>query len=67
MNVRILVLEGITDRGPRYCGPKAGPSTWRRRCRPRELVRAVLAYHAILIRSGSQINAEVLDAAKSLR
>ena len=64
---RILVLEGITDRGLEilkaegWDGGRAQGDAAGRAGRPDR------PYHALMIRSGSQITAEVLDAAANLR
>ncbi len=65
---KILALEGITERGLKILTdegfsvdvqPKPLP--------PAELVKILPAYDALLVRSGSSITAEVLDAAKNLK
>ena len=67
MSYRVLVLEGITDRGLEILRAEGWTIDHQKALSPAELAKIVAPYHAILIRSGSQITAEVLDAAKSLK
>lgn len=67
MNVRILVLEGITERGAEILRSEGWTVDMEEALPPAELAQRVPPYHAILVRSGSQLNAQVIDAAKSLR
>lgn len=67
MSLRILVLEGITDRGLTLLRAEGWEVEERKAMPPAELARIVAPYHAMTIRSGSQITGEVLEAAKSLR
>jgi D-3-phosphoglycerate dehydrogenase len=67
MSQRILVLEGITDRGLALLQSEGWSIDQEKAMPPAELARIVGPYHAMTIRSGSQITAEVLEAAKSLR
>jgi D-3-phosphoglycerate dehydrogenase len=67
LNVRILVLEGITERGAEILRSEGWTVDMEKALPPAELVERVAPYHAILVRSGSQMNAQVIDAAKSLR
>src|SRR6185295_11461961 len=64
---KILVLEGITDRGLEVLRAEGWAIDIQKALPPAELARIVGPYHAITLRSGSQITAEVLDAAKTLR
>jgi D-3-phosphoglycerate dehydrogenase len=64
---KILVLEGITERGLELLRAEGWSVDVRRAVPPEELARLVPPYHAMMIRSSSQITAEVLEAAKSLR
>jgi D-3-phosphoglycerate dehydrogenase / 2-oxoglutarate reductase len=64
---RILVLEGITDRGSEILRAEGWAVDMEKALPPSELVKLVPPYDAILVRSGSQMNAEVIDAAKSLK
>ena len=67
LSYRVLVLEGITERGLEILQAEGWPIDHQKALPPAELAEIVGPYHAILIRSGSQITAEVLDAAKSLK
>jgi D-3-phosphoglycerate dehydrogenase len=68
MTYKILALEGITERGLKILTdenwtvdvqPKPLP--------PAELIKILPQYDAMLVRSGSQITAEILDAGKNLK
>ena len=67
MSLKILVLEGITDRGMEVLGAEGWTVDVRKAMPPAELASIVAPYQAMMIRSGCQITAEVLEAAKSLR
>jgi D-3-phosphoglycerate dehydrogenase len=67
MTYRILVLEGITDRGLALLRAEGWTLDQKKAMPPAELAAIVGPYHAMTIRSGSQITAEVLEAARSLR
>ena len=67
MSHRILVLEGITERGAEILRAEGWTVDMEKALPPAELVKLVPPYDAILVRSGSQMNAEVIDAAKSLK
>jgi D-3-phosphoglycerate dehydrogenase / 2-oxoglutarate reductase len=67
MSHRILVLEGITERGAEILRAEGWSVDMEKALPPEELVRIVAPYHAILVRSGSRMSAEVIEAAKSLR
>jgi len=67
LSVRILVLEGITERGAEILRSEGWTLDMEKALPPAELVKKVAPYHAILVRSGSQMTAEVIDAAKSLK
>jgi D-3-phosphoglycerate dehydrogenase / 2-oxoglutarate reductase len=67
MSFRILVLEGITDRGLALLKAEGWTLDQKKAMPPGELAGIVEPYHAMTIRSGSQITAEVLEAAKNLR
>jgi len=64
---RILVLEGITERGAEILRAEGWVLDMEKALPPAELVKLVPPYDAILVRSGSQMNAEVIEAAKSLK
>jgi D-3-phosphoglycerate dehydrogenase / 2-oxoglutarate reductase len=67
LSYKVLVLEGITDRGLEVLRAEGWSIDVQKALAPAELVKIVAPYHAITIRSGSQITAEVLDAAKNLK
>jgi D-3-phosphoglycerate dehydrogenase len=67
MSYRILVLEGITERGLELLQAEGWQVDQRRAMPPAELAAVVGPYHAMTIRSSSRITAEVLDAARSMR
>jgi D-3-phosphoglycerate dehydrogenase len=67
MSYRILVLDGITERGMQVLKAEGWTIDSRKSMPAAELAAMVAPYHAIMIRSGSQITSEVLDAAGSLR
>jgi D-3-phosphoglycerate dehydrogenase len=67
VSYRVLVLEGITERGLEILRAEGWTIDHQKALPPAELAKIVGPYHAILIRSGSQITSEVLDAAKSLK
>ena len=67
MSYKILCLEGITDRGLEILRAEGFTIDVRKALAPAELVKVIPPYEAMLVRSGSQITAEVLDAAKNLK
>jgi D-3-phosphoglycerate dehydrogenase len=67
VSYRILVLEGITDRGMEVLRSEGWSIDSEKAMAPADLARKVGPYQAMLIRSGTQITAEVLEAARSLR
>jgi D-3-phosphoglycerate dehydrogenase len=67
VSLKILVLEGITDRGMEILKAEGWVVDVRKAMPPAELAAMVPPYHAMMIRSGTQITAEVLDAARNLR
>jgi D-3-phosphoglycerate dehydrogenase len=67
VSYRVLVLEGITDRGLEILRAEGWTIDQQKALPPAELAKIVAPYDAILIRSGSQITAEVLEAARSLK
>jgi D-3-phosphoglycerate dehydrogenase len=64
---RILVLEGITERGMEVLRREGWTIDSQRALPPAELARLVPSYHALMIRSGTQVTADVIDAAANLR
>ena len=67
MSYRLLVLEGITERGLQILKAEGWHIDQHKAMPPAELARIVAPYHAMTIRSGSQVTAEVLEAATSLK
>jgi D-3-phosphoglycerate dehydrogenase len=67
MSHRILVLEGITERGAELLRAEGWTVDMEKALPPSELVKLVAPYHAILVRSGSQMKAEVIEAARNLK
>jgi D-3-phosphoglycerate dehydrogenase / 2-oxoglutarate reductase len=64
---RILVLEGITDRGMEILRGEGWTIDVRKALPPSELKALVPPYHAMMIRSSSRITSDVLDAARNLK
>jgi D-3-phosphoglycerate dehydrogenase len=67
VSYRILVLEGITERGMDVLRREGWSIDAEKALPPAELAKVVAPYHALMIRSGSQITAQVLEAAANLR
>src|SRR6185436_3958080 len=67
VSLKILVLEGITDRGMEVLKAEGWTVDVRKAMPTAELAAMVAPYHAMMIRSGTQVTAQVLDAAQSLR
>jgi D-3-phosphoglycerate dehydrogenase len=67
VSYRVLVLEGITDRGLEVLKAEGWTIDQQKAMASADLAKIVAPYAAILVRSGTQITAEVLDAAKSLK
>jgi D-3-phosphoglycerate dehydrogenase len=67
VSYKILVLEGITDRGLALLKAEGWQVDVRKAMPPAELCGVVGPYHALMIRSSSQITAEVVAAAQNLR
>lgn len=67
MTLKILVLEGITDRGLAVLRDEGWQVDQHKAMPAADLVRIVEPYHAMTIRSGSQIDASVIAAAKNLK
>jgi D-3-phosphoglycerate dehydrogenase len=67
MTYRILVLEGITERGLQMLKAEGFDLDLMKAMPPSELARVVGPYHAMTIRSGSKITSEVLEAAGNLK
>lgn len=67
MSYKILVLEGITERGMAILRGEGWTVDVHRAGPPADLAALVPPYDAMTIRSGSQITAQVLDAARNLK
>jgi len=67
MSYKILVLEGMTDRGLEILKAEGWSIDLKKAMPPAELAKIVEPYHAMTVRSSSQITPEVVDAAKNLR
>ena len=67
MSYKLLVLEGITERGLQLLKAEGWQIDQHKAMPPAELARMVGTYEAMTIRSGSQITAEVLEAGKKLK
>lgn len=65
--MKILVLEGVTERGRALLEAEGFELDVRKALPPAELIPLVKDCDAILVRSGSRITAEVVDAAPRLR
>jgi D-3-phosphoglycerate dehydrogenase len=67
LSYKILVLEGITDRGLEILRAEGWTVDVHKALPPVELAQRIPPYEALLIRSGSQVTREVLEAATSLK
>ena len=67
MSVRVLVLEGITERGLELLKAEGWQIDVEKALPPDELAKRIGPYDAMLIRSGTRVTAEVLAAAERLR
>jgi D-3-phosphoglycerate dehydrogenase len=67
LSYKVLCLEGITDRGLALLKAEGFSVDVKKAMPPAELCQVIGPYDAVLIRSGSQMTAEVLDAAKNLK
>ena len=67
MSYKLLVLEGVTERGLQLLKAEGWQIDQHKAMAPAELARIVGAYDAMTIRSGSQITAEVLEAGRRLK
>jgi D-3-phosphoglycerate dehydrogenase len=67
LSYKILVLEGLTERGLEILRAEGWSVDVHKAMPVAELVRVIPPYDAVLIRSGTQITSEVIDAARSLR
>jgi D-3-phosphoglycerate dehydrogenase len=67
VSYKLLVLEGITERGLQLLKAEGWQIDQKKAMPPAELAGIVGGYDAMTIRSGSQITAEVLEAGKNLK
>ncbi|HWX23574.1 MAG TPA: hydroxyacid dehydrogenase, partial [Vicinamibacteria bacterium] len=67
MSYKVLVLEGITDRGLAILKEAGFAVDLQKALSPDALAGIIAPYDALLIRSGCRITPEVLDAATRLR
>jgi D-3-phosphoglycerate dehydrogenase len=67
VSLKVLVLEGITERGLELLRAEGWTVDVEKALPPAELAQRVAPYDAMTIRSGSQITAEVIEAARKLR
>jgi D-3-phosphoglycerate dehydrogenase / 2-oxoglutarate reductase len=67
VSYRILVLEGITERGLAVLKAEGWSVDQQKALPPSEIAKLVPGYHAMTIRSGSKITAEVIEAATELK
>jgi D-3-phosphoglycerate dehydrogenase / 2-oxoglutarate reductase len=68
VDYKVLVLEGITKRGAEVLGAEGWQIDIEQKpVPPAELIKMIPPYHALLLRSGSKITAEVLEAAENLK
>ena len=67
MSYNVLVLEGITEPGLEVLRAEGWSIDVHKAMPPSELAKLIPPYHALMIRSGSHITAEVLEAAANLR
>lgn len=67
MSYKVLVLEGITERGLELLKAEGWTIDVQKALPPAELAKLVPPYDALLIRSGSRVTAEVVDAARGLK
>jgi D-3-phosphoglycerate dehydrogenase len=67
MTYKLLILEGITDKGKAVLDACGWTLDQHKAMPPAELARIIGDYDAVTIRSGTKITAEVIAAAKKLR
>jgi D-3-phosphoglycerate dehydrogenase len=67
MSYKVLVLEGMTERGLEILRAEGWSVDQQKALPPAELSGLIEPYHAVLVRSGSKITPEVVDAASSLK
>ncbi len=67
MSHKILCLEGITERGLAILKAEGWSIDQDKALPPAELLPRIGAYHALLIRSGTKVTPEVVEAAHNLK
>jgi D-3-phosphoglycerate dehydrogenase len=67
LSYRILVLEGITERGAEILRAEGWTVDVEKALPAEELKRVVPPYDAVLVRSASQLTSDVIEAASSLK
>lgn len=67
MTYKLLVLEGMTDRGQAVLDAEGWTLDQKKAMPPAELAKIIGDYDAVTIRSGTKVTAEVIAAAKKLR
>ena len=67
MTYKLLILEGITDKGKAVLDAEGWTLDQKKAMTPAELAAIIGDYDAVTIRSGSKITADVIAAAKKLR
>jgi D-3-phosphoglycerate dehydrogenase len=67
MTYKLLILEGITDKGKAVLDACGWTLDQHKAMPPAELAKIIGDYDAVTIRSGTKITAEVIAAAKKLR
>ncbi len=67
MTYKLLILEGITDKGKAVLDAEGWTLDQKKAMPPAELARIIGEYDAVTIRSGTKITAEVVASAKKLR
>lgn len=67
MSYKVLVLEGMTERGLEILRAEGWSVDQLKAMPPAELAGLIAPYHAVLVRSGSKITPEVVEAASSLK
>jgi len=67
MTYKLLILEGMTDRGQAVLDAEGWTLDQKKAMPPAELAKIIGDYDAVTIRSGTKFTAEVVAAAKKLR
>ena len=67
MSYKLLVLEGITDKGKAVLDAEGWTMDQQKAMAPADLAKIIGDYDAVTIRSGTKITAEVIAAATKLR